>query len=391
MILMTENHTSKKILFVTGTRADFGKLKPLMLEVENSSLFDCHIFATGMHMMPLYGLTVLEIKKIGFSNIFSHINQDSDTNRRMDLALAMTIQGLSHYVHSFKTDLIVVHGDRVEALAGAAVGALNNILTAHIEGGELSGTVDELLRHSITKLSHVHFVANETARNRLVQLGETPDSIFVIGSPDIDIMISDSLPTLEKVQSRYDIPFKEYGIFIYHPVTFENNSLKKKIDEVVSAIEDSGLKFVIIYPNNDTGSDLIFSRLKRLEGSMSFRLVPSLRFEYFLTLLKHAKVIVGNSSSGIREAPLYGVPTINIGSRQMNRYLNKTIINVPEDRVKILGALENIERGEIPSYHFGKGGSAKLFMEQLHDPQFWKRATQKQFRDLGTPHESPLF
>lgn len=373
---------NKNILFVSGTRADFGKVKPLMLEVENTPGFTCNIFATGMHLMPKYGLTVMEIKKAGFANIFSHINQDSSNNRRMDLALATTIQGLSHYVHSFRTDLIVVHGDRIEAMAGAAVGALNNIMTAHVEGGEISGTVDELLRHSITKLSHVHFVANETAKKRLLQLGESPDAIFVIGSPDIDIMISDTLPSLEELKLRYDIGFEDFGVFIYHPVTFEVDSLEFKIAEVVSALRDSGMNFVVVYPNNDMGSEWIFKELSSLDDCKRFRMIPSLRFEYFLTLLKYSKVIVGNSSSGIREAPLYGVPTINIGSRQLNRFQSETIKNVSENRLDILNALKAIPSVTYPSFPFGRGGSAKLFIDLLKEPAFWKRVPEKQFCDL---------
>ena len=183
----------KKILFITGTRADYGKLKPLMLRVEKSNNFICNIFTTGMHMLKVYGETHEEIKKTGFKNNYLFINQIAmGGSDNMDMILSKTVDGLGHYIRESETDLIVVHGDRVEALAGAIVGALNNILVCHIEGGELSGTVDELIRHSISKLSHVHFVANGNSKKRLVQMGESKSSIFIIGSPEVDIMLSDN-------------------------------------------------------------------------------------------------------------------------------------------------------------------------------------------------------
>ena len=176
----------KKIVFLTGTRADFGKLKSLMLISQKSEKFKVHIFVTGMHLNPLYGETVDEVIKAGFKNIYKFENHDSIDF--MDRILANTVQGFSQYVAKINPDLIIVHGDRVEALAGAIVGSLNNILVAHIEGGEISGTIDESIRHSVSKMSHIHLVSNLEAKNRLIQLGEFKNSIFVLGSPDLDLM-----------------------------------------------------------------------------------------------------------------------------------------------------------------------------------------------------------
>lgn len=380
---MESETTVKKILFVTGTRADFGKIKPLIQQVKESREFSYQIFATGMHMLSIYGLTVNEIRKAGFDNIYTFINQDSAITSQMDLVLANTIQGLAYYVREYRPDLIIVHGDRVEAMAGAIVGALNNILVAHIEGGELSGTVDELIRHAITKLSHIHFVANKEARKRLIQMGERAKSIFVIGSPDIDIMLSEHLPELEQVCQKYEIPFREYLVFIYHPVTTEIHDLPTQIRAVVDAILESELNCVVIYPNNDMGADIIVKELERLKDKPHFRLIPSMRFEYFLSLLKNARAIVGNSSAGIREAPVYGIPTINIGTRQLNRYNYHSIINVDYDKSAILSALRRLPGPTKPSLHFGEGKSATLFMQELRTEQLWKTPRQKQFVDFG--------
>jgi UDP-N-acetylglucosamine 2-epimerase (hydrolysing) len=373
----------KNILFLTGTRADFGKIKPLIQEVEKAPEFQSSIFVTGMHLLARYGYTLDEIQKSGLKNLFTYINQIESGGNQMDLVLANTIQGLGFYVRECRPDLIVVHGDRVEALAGAIVGALNNILVAHVEGGELSGTIDELIRHAVSKLSHLHFVANEEAKMRLRQMGELPDAIFVIGSPDIDVMLSDRLPTLDEARKRYDLSFSDYCIFTYHPVTTELSSIRKNIQLNVKALKASGRNYLVIYPNNDPGADIILEEILILKNDPHFRVLPSLRFEFFLTILKHAQGIVGNSSAGIREAPVYGVPTINIGSRQMNRFQYKSIINVAEDYARILEALNGLPPAFSPSLHFGQGNSAELFLQALRTAALWEMPRQKQFRDVA--------
>ena len=159
----------KKIVFLTGTRADFGKLKSLIQTTQDNSNYEVHIFATGMHLNAKYGLTSDEIYKAGFRNIYPFVNHTKEEH--MDRALAKTIEGFSDYIEGINPDLIVVHGDRVEAMGGAIVGSLNNILVAHVEGGEISGTIDELIRHSISKLAHIHLVTNNNAKTLLLQLG----------------------------------------------------------------------------------------------------------------------------------------------------------------------------------------------------------------------------
>jgi len=373
----------RKISFLTATRADFGKLKSLMKAVGEAEEFECSIFVTGMHMLARYGSTIHEIYKSGFRNVHPYINQDGSVNSQMDLVLANTVSGLGLYIREARPDLLVVHGDRVEALAGAIVGALNNIRVAHIEGGEVSGTVDEVLRHAVTKLSHVHFVANEEAAARLRQMGEASNSIFVIGSPDTDIMFSDSLPTLKEVKSRYEIGFDRYGIVLYHPVTTELEQTKHDAAEFVSALLESEMNFVVIHPNNDQGAETILQEMERLRGLSRFRFIPSMRFEHFLVLMRNALAMVGNSSAGIREAPSYGVPTINIGTRQNRRFHCDSIVNVDYKRDAIVRALANLPGGFAPIHHFGKGDCAPAFLSVLRAEGIWKLATQKLFNDVS--------
>ena len=238
--------------------------------------------------------------------------------------------------------LVLVAAGTPETLAGAIVGSLNNILVAHIEGGEISGTVDELIRHSVSKLCHIHFVSNANAAKRLKQMGEIESSIYIIGSPDIDVMFSDELPSLERVKDYYQIPFENYAIVMFHPVTTEVQEMTKYVDNFVTALVNDHHNYVVIYPNNDLGSQCIINEYQKLRDNKRFRVFPSLRFEYFLTLLKNSQFIIGNSSAGIREAPYYGIPIINIGTRQHNRAIHADIINVDYSVKSIIETLKNI-------------------------------------------------
>ncbi|MBL0738890.1 UDP-N-acetylglucosamine 2-epimerase (hydrolyzing) [Flavobacterium sp. GN10] len=371
----------KKILFLTGTRADFGKIKSLISILEKQKEFEVFVFVTGMHLQQEYGYTLIEIERCKFKNIHTFVNHTHETT--MDLTLAKTIEGFSSYCNTIKPDMIVVHGDRVETLAGAIVGSLNNILVAHIEGGEVSGTVDELIRHSVSKLSHIHFASNAEAEKRLIQMGEIKESVFTIGSPDIDIMFSEQLPDLATVKKYYNILFEEFSIVMFHPVTTEINAMKQYTENFVAALLQDNHNYVVIYPNNDLGSHFILDSYEKLKNNERFKIFPSLRFEYFLTLLKNSKFIIGNSSAGIREAPYYGIPIINIGTRQQNRAIHADIINVDYSESEIEEALSIIDSHKVQKTEndFGQGNSAELFLNCLQKSDIWQLNHQKQFRD----------
>ncbi|WP_115461510.1 UDP-N-acetylglucosamine 2-epimerase [Winogradskyella aurantiaca] len=375
------NKDRKRIVFLTGTRADFGKIKALIQSVEDQEDFDPFVFVTGMHMMTEYGYTLIEVERCGFSHIQKFENHTAEDT--MDLSLARTIEGFSAYIKDIQPDLIVVHGDRVEALAGAIVGSLNNILVAHIEGGEVSGTIDELIRHSVSKLSHIHYTANEEAKERLKQMGELPESIYVIGSPDLDVMSSKSLPELDEVTSYYNIPFEDYALMLYHPVTTEVDRIERDAETIVQALIESGLNYVVVYPNNDLGSIKILKAYEAFKQHPKFKVFPSLRFEYFLILLKNAQFIIGNSSAGVREAPFYGVPSINVGSRQKNRSLLESILNVSHNKSKIISAINaQKDKSFLPDAYFGHGNSKVLFMTSLNSTRLWETPHQKQFQTV---------
>lgn len=374
---------TRRVVFLTSTRADFGKLKSLMRALGQEDGFEVHVFVTGMHMFPKYGSTGNEVKKSGFENIHYYINQKPGDS--LDTVLANTVMGLGKYLDLIKPDMLVVHGDRAEALAGAISGALNNFLVAHVEGGEVSGTIDESLRHSVSKLAHVHFVANDEAKMRLVRMGEDKSKIFAIGSPDIDLMLSlETLPSLDRVKEYYEIPFEDrYSLFLYHPVTTNLHSLFDDLREIISAIVESGRQYVMVYPNNDPGADVIIEEMELQRDNPRIRIFPSIRFEYFLVLLKNCEFIIGNSSAAIREAPVYSVPSINIGDRQKNRFFCDTIINTAASKDAILAAIEQVSRIQRkPSAHFGDGKSTERFVQAMKNPEIWKTELQKYFVDV---------
>jgi UDP-N-acetylglucosamine 2-epimerase (hydrolysing) len=372
----------KKLLFISGTRADYGKLKSLINITMKSENYDVRIFVTGMHLDHKYGYTVNEFKKAGYTNIHTYNNDGPGFT--MDLRLASTIKGISEYAKIESPDLIIVHGDRVEALAGAIVGSLSNILVAHIEGGEVSGTVDEIIRHAVSKMSHLHFVANAQAERRLHQMGEDSKNTYIIGSPDVDIMFSNKLPSLSIAKTYYEIPFEDYGVVLFHPVTTELDSFMESTNSLVEALEADEGSYIIVYPNNDSGSDIILKAYEKLENNPRFRIFPSIRFEYFLTFMKYSSFVIGNSSAGIREAPYYNIPSVNIGSRQKNRALSPSIIHVDYSQKEISGAIQaaKSQMKESADSHFGKGDSDLRFLEILDSLNFWQTPNQKYFIDV---------
>ena len=373
----------KKLLFITGTRADYGKIKALIREVEASEEFEAFIYVSGMHLLKVFGNTYKEVLKDKFKNVYADFSLTQSGNMSYDLG--DVVCHLTSYVDHIHPDMIIVHGDRIDALAGAVVGALNNIRVAHIEGGGVSGTIDESIRHAISKFAHLHFVCNEEAKKRLIQLGEEEKRIYVIGSPDIDIMLSDQLPALSTVKQYYNIAFDQYGIFMYHPVTTDYENLGWKIGQVVDSLIQSSKNYIVIYPNNDKGSEIILNEFKRLEGKNNFRVFPSLRFEYFLTLLKNAEFMIGNSSAGVRETSIYGIPAIDIGNRQQGRYslkISKNLQHVNEEMGEIMTAIQNVSAYRIEATQFGDGNSTQRFLQTICGKEVWDFEIQKHFIDL---------
>ena len=370
---------TRSILFLTGTRADFGKLQPLAAAARDAG-HRVGFFVTGMHMLDRYGLTKHEVARMPGVAVHDFVNQRPGDPQ--DAVLAKTVTGFSDYLAEHRPDLVVIHGDRVEALAGALVTAMNYVRSAHVEGGEVSGTIDEVFRHCNTKLCTHHFVSSDAAARRVKALGEPEENIHVIGSPELDFHARPSGVTLDEVRSRYAIPFADYGIATFHPVTSEQDSMGAQAKALFGALAASGRNFVVIAPNNDPGSDAIFSVLDRLPKDR-FRVLPSMRFAHFSELMKNAACMVGNSSAGVREAPFLGLPSLDIGTRQSNRSDAASVTACEAADTGAIAAFLARDWGQrhAPDAGFGQGGAAGRFVQVLADPSFWERPLQKAFQD----------
>ena len=332
-----------------------------------------------MHMIPLYGNTYKEIQKFFSYNLIKFKNQNKGD--KLELVLNKTIKNFSRIVKKIRPDLIILHGDRIETLACALVGSLNHILTAHIEGGELSGTIDDTIRHAVTKLCHIHFVGNEDAKKRIVKMGEHSNKIFNIGSPDMDIIFKKKKINIHYVKRRYGIKFEKFAILIWHPVTSELKDLEKNTKKIIRFINTLDINFIVIYPNNDPGSNIIINCYKKYFFKKKTKLFKSLRFENFITLLKHSEFIIGNSSCAIYEAPVLGTPSINIGTRQKNRLNKKSIKNIDNlnnlNLKEIITFLKSYKKEKIS--YFGRGNTDKKFIKILRNKNLWNTSVQKYF------------
>lgn len=372
---------TKRILFLTGTRADYGKIEPVARACQEAG-FRISFFITGMHMLGAYGMTNFEVRRFANASFHEFVNQKAGDPH--DLVLSKTILGLSDWLRENHHDLVFIHGDRVEALAGALVCATNAIRSAHIEGGEVSGTIDEVYRHCCTKLCTHHFVSSEAAARRIVSLGEPPDRVHVVGSPELDTHASHTTISLDEVRAYYEIPFAEYGVAVFHPVTSEAATMGRQADGLFSALDQSGRPFVVILPNNDPGSEAIVERIDRLPRER-FRILKSMRFAYFSRLLRDAAVLVGNSSAGVREAPFLGVASLDLGTRQFKRAQSGSITHAAaEDSAAIADFLARCWGQRFtPDLSFGDGGAARQIAGVLARERFWSTPLQKSFHDAA--------
>lgn len=379
---------SQRLLFVTGTRADYGKLEPLAHAALTAG-YDVSFFVTGMHMMARYGETKLEVRRFAGQEIFgsahARVGVFEFVNHRpgdtQDVVLAKTIMGFSDFVCEHRPDMVLIHGDRVEAMAAATVCAMQYIRCAHVEGGEVSGTIDESIRHCNTKLCHVHLVSSEAAKARVLALGEAPERVHVIGSPELDVHAKPSGVTLEEVRRYYAIDFDEFGIAIFHPVTSEAADMGTQAQALFAALQQSGRCFVVIAPNNDPGSDAIARVIEALPAAQ-FRVIPSMRFAYFSELMRHAKVMIGNSSAGVREAPFLGLPSLDVGSRQHQRAQASSVRAAAADEAHTIQGFLATQWGQrrAPDTSFGQGEAAARFVKVLQ-LEAWGVDVQKNFHN----------
>ena len=354
-------------------------MEPLAVAARDGG-HDVAFWVTGMHMLDRYGLTKHEVAKVQGVGVHEFLNQRPGDPQ--DHVLAKTVTGFSDFVAEHRPDLVVIHGDRIEALACALVAATNYIRSAHIEGGEVSGTIDEIFRHCNSKLASHHFVSSEGAKKRVMAMGEPAEEIHVIGSPELDFHSNPSGVTIDEVRAHYDLPAGEYGIVVFHPVTSEAASMGQQARDLFAPLAASGKQFVVIAPNNDPGSDDIFAVLGGLPKDR-FRILPSMRFAHFSELMKNAACMIGNSSAGVREAPFLGTPSLDVGTRQTNRAQAPSLFAVAASDSAAIEEFLAKQWGQRYARHdaFGQGDAAQRFADIVSDPAFWQGDLQKRFHD----------
>jgi GDP/UDP-N,N'-diacetylbacillosamine 2-epimerase (hydrolysing) len=322
----------KRICVLTATRAEYGLLKPLIKKLAIVEEFDVRVAVTGAHLSPEFGLTYKEIEKDAIPiDEKLQILLSSDTPSAISKSMGLAMIGFADYFVRLAPDMLVVLGDRYETLAVAAVAMNQRIPIAHLHGGEITeGAVDDVCRHAITKMSYLHFTSSEEYRNRVIQLGEHPGRVFNVGAIGVENILNEKLMTKPELEDAISFKLdKPFAVVTFHPVTLEDNSSKKQIKALLEACESHrDMKFIFTKANADAHGRIINKMIDDYVASNDHAVAfASLGVSRYLSALKHSEMIIGNSSSGIIEAPSFGVPTINIGDRQKGRVQATSVIN----------------------------------------------------------------
>ncbi|OJI07369.1 UDP-N-acetyl-D-glucosamine 2-epimerase, UDP-hydrolysing [bacterium CG10_46_32] len=370
------SNKKRTVLFISERRADYSRLKPIMKAVQKSTKLNLKLVVTGTHLLKNFGETKRVVEKDGFwidAKVPMFKPRGADDGAAMVEAMARVLGGLPKVYKKLKPDIVFCGFDLGAHLAAAITAMHMNIHVAHIQGGERSGTIDEVLRHACTKFSHIHFVATEKSRKRVIKLGEDSKYVYNVGSPSLDTIKSISYPSKKIIFKKYHLdPEKKLIIFLQHPVTTEVDEVVVQIHQTIDAVHTVNRKYgtqaLAIYSNNDAGGKRIVAYLKK----SGIAVLPHVVYEDFLRLLKHASVLVGNSSTGIHEAPSFGLPTVNVGTRQQFRERGKNVIDTPNNKGKILQAIEKslfdkkyIKMVESGSNPYDNGDTAKQVVHIL--------------------------
>ncbi len=361
----------KKIAIVTATRAEYGLLRPLIFRMNDDDDIEMQLLVTGMHLDERYGYTKKEIEKDRMP-IFRCIPILEIGNSEYDVSLtvANAVKGFAEYFRDERPDLLVVLGDRTEIL-GVCVAAINfGIPIAHLHGGEITeGAVDDCVRHAVSKMSYLHFPANEAYRQRIIQMGESPDRVFNVGALGVENILNVPLLLEDEVRKQIGIPRnKKYVIVTFHPVTLESEEIEKQLNEVIKALEANKEYFyVITKANADVGGDKVNRMLESFANKHdNIKLVASLGMIKYLSSLKYSEFVLGNSSSGIIEAPAMGIPTVNIGNRQKGRMMADSVINCETNFSAICDAIHLAEKMKCsPSKLYGDGNTSEKIINVI--------------------------
>lgn len=372
----------RKIAVFTGTRAEYGLLHWIIKGLHDSDKVELQLIVGGMHLSPEFGYTIEQIIKDGF-NICEKIEMLMSSDSAVGTSKAMGLATISA-AESFERhqpDLLVLLGDRFEALAIAQAAMVACIPIAHIHGGETTeGLIDEAVRHSLTKMSHLHFVATDSYQRRVIQLGEKPETVFNYGAPGVDSIVKLELAQRQQLSTliEFDVDNCPYFLITYHPVTLEKDGAVTAMKNMLQALEDfPDHKLIVTYPNADTNGRLLIEVLEQFQALHPQRvlLTRSLGQFRYLSLMKYCAAVIGNSSSGLIETPTFQVPTVNIGNRQRGRLCGQTVIQCDEDCQSITDAIEKaLSTNFVSQCHqsvnpYGDGQSSARIVEKLESSE----------------------
>ncbi|MFC2036470.1 UDP-N-acetylglucosamine 2-epimerase [Chloroflexota bacterium] len=362
------------IVYLTGTRADYGLFYQALRRIEEHPDLEIELIVTAMHLAPEFGYTVHMVEQDGL-RIGARVETllAGDSGGAMGRAIGLGILGLTQALESIRPDVLIVLGDRGEMLAGAVAAAHLNIAVAHVHGGEVSGTIDESVRHAITKLAHIHFPSTEENAERIVRMGEDPTRVHVVGAPGLDYLRLAEPMDQRSIELDLGLDLsKPVLLMTQHPVTTEMESASEQMRTTLKAIKAVGVQTVITYPNADSGGRAMIQVLNEYEPLPFIRVWPTLGQWRYVSLLRYASAMVGNSSSGIIEAPFFGLPVVNLGTRQQGRQRAENVLDVPHDKDAIVQALQTaladeafIQQARHCTNPYGDGHAGERIAETL--------------------------
>lgn len=371
----------RKICVVTGTRAEYGLLSRLMRMIKDSQDTHLQVIATNMHLSPKYGNTYQEIEKDGFTidvkvPIIDETAPDNAITTVKSMATALS--GFADAYNTLKPDLVVLLGDRYEILAAATAALIERIPIAHLYGGEVTeGAYDDAIRHSITKMSQLHFASTEAYRQRIIQMGEQPDRVFYIGAVGVENVKRLPLMNKNEIEKEIDFTIDNNTILVtYHPVTLGNRTAKDDIDDFIAVLEErKDLRVIFTMPNSDTGGQFIVDAINEFvkRNSNRSKAYKSLGVVRYLSVMKQVAAVVGNSSSGIVEVPSFGIPTLNIGDRQKGRIQAESTYNCLPDKDSVFKGLDMVLSKEF-----------RVLASKVHNPYEKANTAEEIFKVIST-------
>jgi GDP/UDP-N,N'-diacetylbacillosamine 2-epimerase (hydrolysing) len=379
--------SARKICVLTGTRAEFGLLRPIMEAIQQHPDLELQVLVTGMHLEQMFGMSVKAIEGAGFpisGRVPMHPPEDS--GKGMAFAMGDGIRGMTKVLGKLKPDILLLLGDRTEVMAGAITALYLNIPIAHIHGGDVTrGGTDESTRHAVTKMASIHFAATPKSAERILKMGEEPWRIHTVGAPALDTILNVTPLSRSKLARRFNLPEdRPWFLVLQHSVTTEAEIAGEQFAETLAALDAFDVEKIFIYPNSDAGGLQIIAQLERIKTEPGNHVFPSIPHREFLSLMNHCSVMVGNSSSGIIESSSFKIPVVNIGIRQEGRECAGNVVHVGHDRQAIETAIDQVIADEFMDSlenivnPYGDGNASRRIVDVLSTVELDKKLIQKQ-------------